>query len=373
MSEHARFSPSSFGRLMQCGGSHALAAYYPDESGPAAEEGTAAHWVAQQLLQHGEVVPVDAVSPNGVIVTQEMTEGAAMYADHVLSATGACPALRVEKRVDCSRLHPDCWGTPDSYAWTDANTLHVFDYKFGHGFVDEIENWQMIAYAAGLLADTVDDQSVVVHMHIIQPRCYHRRGPVRTWAVVASELRPYINRLIGQLADIEQGEAVCTPGGACRYCPARAGCEALQRIGQIGMDVAGQPVPLDLPFPDAAIEHRMLDEAIRLLTARRDGLAEQLESGLRRGARIPGYALETVAGREKWAGAPADVAAVGALYGVDLMRPAEPVTPNQARKLLPASATALVAPLTSRSNTQKLVAVDPRDARRIFGLTASAA
>src|SRR5205085_9695018 len=104
--------------------------------------------------------------------------------------------LHVEGLIEISILHDLNWGTPDAWVYSPRSlTLDVFDFKFGHGFVSEFENWQLIGYAAGFLEslgiDGHADQALRVNLHVVQPRAYHRAGPVRTWSVLASDLRPY--------------------------------------------------------------------------------------------------------------------------------------------------------------------------------------
>jgi len=356
MAEHARFSPSSFHRLMRCGGSHELAARYPDDDSPASREGTAAHWVAQRLLQDGEVIQVDTSAPNGETVTMEMVEGAQVYADHVRSIT-THPI--VEQPVSCSSVHADCWGTPDARA-TAGDDLHLWDYKFGHLYVDEFENWQLLAY----VSDLVEAVSGQIHMHIVQPRAYGTKA-VRTWTIDRAGIGLYVERLRQRIVAIDRGELGCTVSEQCHYCPARRGCRALETFAQIAMDFAGQRVALDLPPSAAAIELRMIEALTARMQDRADGLREQLTAELKRGERVPGYELAPSYGREGWSVDHAQVVALGEAFGVDLAAPVKAISPAQARKVFPVIP--MLDAMTGRSSSLKLQQTDTKNIRRVFG------
>jgi len=359
---HARFTPSSLGILMACAGSHELGRHYPDdEDSPAAREGTAAHEVAAALVATGELMPIGTLAANGVEITQEMAEGGHLYAEHVRSVLPR-GVICVEQRVECFNLHPECWGTPDTYLFDGAD-LHVFDYKFGHGFVDEFENWQLLAYATGIWnGAAIRDK---LHLHIVQPRNFSRRGPVRTWTLTAQQLDGYASRISARLRDVAEGgaEIGCVTGQHCHYCPARRGCEALTRAGQLACVTTGEAIPLDLTPEQLGVELAYLQRAAELLKYRIGGLEEQAEALLRVGARVPGYHLVSAPGRERWT-APDQVAALGQLWGVDLMKPAEPITPAQARKKLPDPA--MVDTLATRTAALVLQQDSEKETRRIF-------
>lgn len=362
MTAHAPFAPSSLARLMACAGSYELVRAYPEEEeGQAAKEGTAAHWVAERLLTDGELVPVGTIAPNGIEVTGEMAEGAELYVRTVRDAMGAhIGGIRVEQRID-TKLHPDCWGTPDAWG-AGPSAIHLFDYKFGHRYVDEFENWQLIAYAWGATYDLV--ATVPLELTVVQPRCYDRRGPVRTWRLTVGELREYAARAADRLAAISDGQLRdCTTGSHCYECPARRGCQALQQAGYLACDIVGQPEPLDLP-PDAlGVELAYLQRAAELLKQRIEGLEEQATATLQKGTPVPGWHLERTPGRERWK-AGAQVAELGQLYGVELTR-TEPITPTQARKKLPDAS--LLDPMTERPTVTTLEQDDMRQVARIFG------
>lgn len=369
--QHALLAPSSMGTTMHCPGSVQLARLYPEDSdAQAAREGAASHWAGSELLE-GREVDIGQVAPNNVTLDLDMIEGAETYRDAVreLVPIGG----QVEQRVDIRWIHPFMWGTPDFWHYDPVQrTLHVFDYKYGHRFVDIFENWQMIAYTAGILQtiDT-DDREITVRMTIVQPRNFHRDGPVRTWVIRAVDLRPYFNRLAGgaEAAVWHTGEfnpsAVCVVNPGCRDCTGRRACPTLQRAAMADVDLAEAPVPFDLPPAAVGAELRMINHAISKLEARASGLEEQAKAAMMSGTDVPWFRLERSQSREKWLRPITEVLALGSILGVDLAKRADAITPTQARKLgLSEELTATYAGRTS--GEMKLVPDDGRQARKVF-------
>jgi hypothetical protein len=201
---HAPAAPSSLFRTVLCAASLQACARHPEGEHEAALEGTAAHWVNEQVIK-GTPPTLGTQAPNGIATTREMLEGAAVVIDAFEKAFGARwrELIVVERTVRIPRIHAtQCWGTPDYYAWvrsTDGRLwLFVFDYKFGHEVVEVFENEQITAYTVGLIDEAqASDLDVTVVMTVIQPRAYHRKGPVRSWTVQAAMLRAQVNIIAG--------------------------------------------------------------------------------------------------------------------------------------------------------------------------------
>lgn len=340
MIAHAFLAPSSAFRWVRCALSASLEAAYPEtEASPSSLEGSAGHWAVERLLR-GTPVAVDTQAPNGVAVTQEMLEAAELVQEDIVATLGPdwAKLLVIEQPVQIPRIHPTHnWGTPDYHAGTRmANgriCLHVWDFKFGHGVVEAFENWQMIDYAAGLLGQMdVNDQETVVEIIVIQPRAFHREGPVRRWRVAASDLRPYFNILENQagLALMPNPPAVPTPEG-CANCTGRGHCEALMRAGGYAADKGGQYGALDLSPHALGLEARNLKRAQALLNARITGLDAQIEASIRRGVLVPFWTMESVPGRLEWKKPAAEIFALGDMLGIKLQKAPDPITPTQAK------------------------------------------
>jgi hypothetical protein len=377
MTVHSIIPPSSSARRAQCSGSTVLEARYPEtEQDPEAAAGDAAHWGAAEMLS-GRLIDVGQIAPNGLVLTPEMVEGADLYYDDVvrtLAPFGLTPvAGAIEQRVAIPRIHPESFGTPDYRVWAPGLHLFVYDYKFGHRFVDVFENMQLVEYAAGILAEPLqrglDDRDITITFKIVQPRSYHRDGPIRSWTCKASDLRALINIASNAAHEALGPEPRQRVGPECRDCRARHACVTLQRAAMRELDEAGRHQPLDLPPAALGLELALLREGIKRLEARASGLEEQAMSVIRGGATIPGWAIEQGAGRQRWAKPAPEVLAIGTLYGLNLAKPVEPITPLQAVKAgLPKEMLTALAETPRGSAT--LVRDDGSKARSIFGRTA---
>jgi hypothetical protein len=328
----------------------------------ASREGTAAHEVAARLAEHGELMPVGSLTSNGVAVTEEMIEGAELWAD-TLAPYLPGSIGDFEKQIECMYVHRDCYGTPD-YAYGPLDgILYVSDYKFGHRYVSPFENWQLIAYAIGRMQSYLPTVRVV--LQIVQPRSYHRDGPVRTWEITGHELRDYAGILHAKCVEAESEMAQCITGSQCYECPARTSCEAALHMEQSALYLSGSTISLDASVEAKAIRLRQIRRAADHLKQMESGISESLTDAIRRGISVPGFTLKAGSGREGWTRSVEEVIALGACMGVELGKPAV-ITPNQARKAgIPAD---VVAGYSERSaGSVALVEDDGSVARRVFG------
>lgn len=339
---------------------------YPEaEETPEQREGTAAHWAVEQVLR-GHAVDVGVIAPNGWVLDQDMCDGAELMRQSIPERVR--PLCRIEQRVSMARaVHPDCWGTPDVQAYDPSSRrVHVVDYKYGHGYVEVIDNWQLVAYAAGVLdAYGLHDLDVTLELSVVQPRCWHKTGHVRRWTVPASSLRGPWNRLMMAAETAVGDDPPLNPGEHCRNCKARHACPALHKDVTRIHDLTERAVPLEMPDNALAFEVRDLRRLADLLQARLTGLEADAEARLRGGKRLPGLALESGSSALAWTAPAATVINLGRIYGLDLAKPPAPITPTQARKAgLPE---AVIAGAAKREATAaKLVLSDPMEMRRLF-------
>lgn len=338
---HAYLAPSSAGIWGPggCPGQPRMASAFPEDGSTAeAREGEAAHWLLEENVR-GRTHPIGAAAPNGVLVTDEMIEGVAQMVGDIYALRVMVPDLRwcLEASLQMPQVHPTLnWGRTDFGAVDAATrTIHVWDFKFGHGYVDAFENWQALDYGQGI-ANYFDidlqDPGWSVEMRIYQPRSFHAEGPVKIWRIRAAKFQEYIRRLSEAAHIAAEPDAPLSTGKHCEYCSARHACPALRRVGGLAVDISLQGVPAELNAEDAGLALRMVRTARERLEDLETGLEAQIMAQLRGGAANTGFEIYQGQGREKWSQPVADVVAMGAVFGHDLSKPAEAITPAQARK-----------------------------------------
>lgn len=303
---------------------------YPEPETEKGKEGTAAHWVLEQELK-GTGPAVGTLAPNGVMVTDEMIEGASDFMEWVGDEPG-----HIEEKIPIRRIHPQCFGTSDFWRYSkQTNILDVVDYKFGHKYVEVVKNPQLISYAIGVLDLVTVPDDVVIRLTVAQPWGFKGK-PIRSWETnletIISYINPYNQAAVNAYKDSPHG----TPGSACEYCPGRLTkpdgnprCSALQeKAGEIANDPA-LVVIQNIPLSEMGQELSYFEKIKEIIDARVSGLQKSVILHLEQGERIPGYALERGRGKTKWSKPIEDVISMGKLLGVDLARPGI-CTPKQA-------------------------------------------
>lgn len=335
--QHAVIAPSSLDRTVHCNGWIKQASLLPPEApDEKTMEGDAAHWVALVGAMDPATLPSleGLKAPNDVVITDEMIEGAYIYVEALEGLPG-----KMEERIEIKRIHEtDCWGTPDRFTWTpNTRTLRVFDYKFGFEYVEVFENWQLVAYAIGIL-DTLelDDTETILELVIVQPRLPHRDGPVRMWSVSAGKLRSMLNDA-HYAAHKALGPDPTTESGAwCLHCPARVNCITLQKTTSSIMAFAGAAEPMLINPSDIGRELRLIQAARQRLKARQTGLEAQAEALLRAGRSVPFFRMEPGISRLKWFEnvSPAEIEELVKTLspGKTALKPPALITPTQAIK-----------------------------------------
>lgn len=341
MTGHAFLAPSAAGRWGP-GGCHAspgMEVHYPDVDREDALEGTTAH-VAMAAALMGTPADVGAVVPaTGLPVTAEMVELAAEFARDVRDTLNACgpgAAIFVEERLPAG-FNPHNWGTPDVYVIDWANKrVHVWDYKFGHRYVDAYMNWQLVNYLIlALLKHGVGPAQWpqwFFTLNVYQPRNYHPGGPFREWHFPGDKLAGLFSALAAAAEASVAPNAPLKTGEHCRDCRARAGCPALQRAAMSAVDLSLEPHRVDLTPEALGLELVILKEAEKRLKARVTGLEEQALETIRRRIDVPHWTADYSYGRTRWTQTPEEIFIMGDLLGVNLRKPPEPVTPRQAQK-----------------------------------------
>lgn len=214
MSDHALYSPSAATRWLTCPGSVSLSGTEVQGSSPAAEEGTAAHWLfenyrSRQYASH---------APNGVELTEQLKTTVKSSLD-VMNSHVSGSEFRELKMPTWKTLNlpePIIWGTADVVALADDRAWLV-DFKYGRYAVSPENNAQLLTYAVGLL-DLVGDAYEDFSLAILQPRATHHW---RQWDIKLQDIKEWADKLRNYFATPSDK---IVPGGHCFFCPAKHNC-----------------------------------------------------------------------------------------------------------------------------------------------------
>ena len=307
-------------------------------------EGRAFHEIAEHMLNAYRpdnnlvcrIQTVGTMSKDNIIITDEIFDAAEDFAkDVITTCTGNLSKMVVEQRVELSHLFPGTYGFADVWLYDEPNNhLIIWEGKYGHGIVEVFENYQLLSYVSGIVEKLgINDTSLRVTMRIVQPRGFHRDGPIREWSNTLGNLQMYFNTLQTAFNNAYV-DPKCNAGTWCKTCDGRYGCETLQRTAMDAIDYSGDVFNGSLSGDSLALELRILQRASDAIKNRLTGLEAQAISELRAGEQLPGYQILQGTGRKRWK-RDIDVEQVimmGDLMGEDLRKPRELLTPTQILK-----------------------------------------
>lgn len=333
---HALVAPSGLHLTMACAASLLLQMMAP-EPPPSEEtlEGDAWHWHASQWAQ-GNKLDIGTVFRSGGqewTVDIDMVTGSKIWAYHTCNHSTA----RFEDSVSMPQIHEQCHGTPD---WWQSRTgeitpvkLVVKDYKSGHRIVDAFENWQLISYLIGVCHRlNIWSPDTQVELGIVQPKRYGHTYDV--WNTTLGEiLAVYLPRIIARVQEALAANAVATVGAHCIDCKARHLCKTLQAGAQHIVEFTGIAEALELSHEALGVEARILQDALKVLKARYEGLETQIDALMRGGTHIPYWILNDGRSLLKWNEGVSveDIRLLGQSSDVNTIHPAKPITPTQAK------------------------------------------
>ena len=315
MTQHSKiFSPSAAYRRLACPGSAQMEAGLPYTSSSYAEEGSAAHALAERCLQTDKnaasykgrvlarvkdgfsMLQAGTKRTDGWEITAEMVEAVQVYLDHVRGHKPDGGTRLIEQRL---QITEDCFGTADHIYAVPFGPLYVDDYKHGVGVAVSPEmNPQAMIYALGAVYASPFDHSVV-RIAIIQPRA--REGePIKSWECPVADLYAWRDSvLLPGIERCKQPDAPLAAGDHCKFCKAKGQCPELQREV---FDV----VPMAAPaLPDPKL---LTNEQLASILAKKDmaesWLKEIGELALRKleaGEVVPGFKIVEGRSSRDWA------------------------------------------------------------------------
>ena len=227
-------SASGASRWLICTPSARLEEQFEETESAFADEGTLAHTLCELMLRYRLKWISSKVFHMGLLEVQAeelydqtMMDWANTYADYVMDKyRSASKGARIylEQKLILEEYVPEGYGTVD-VAIVGDDLMEVIDFKYGKGvYVEAKENRQMMLYAIGAyrefdyLYDIKD-----VRMTIYQPRIDNISSydmPIKDLMLWANEtLRPTARTAF-------QGLGEYIPGDHCRFCRARAVCQA---------------------------------------------------------------------------------------------------------------------------------------------------
>ncbi|WP_311586850.1 DUF2800 domain-containing protein [Varibaculum cambriense] len=227
-SDHALLSASGAHRWLNCTPSARLESDEPESTSAAAEQGTAAHALAEHKLRRA--LKQRSKRPVSAWIDDEMetlTDDYVAYVqEHISIAQETCgdPQVLIEQRLDFSHIVPGGFGTGDCVIIAEP-TLQIIDLKYGQGVLVEAErNPQLMLYALGALhafGSLYDIETVSVTIY--QPR----RGNVDTWEISVAELEHWAETEVKPKAELAAaGEGEFCPGSWCQFCRIAPTCRA---------------------------------------------------------------------------------------------------------------------------------------------------
>lgn len=352
--EHSAYGGSAASRFMSCPGSVALLATLPRRSSSAADQGTAAHAVAELCLREGER---DAkaylgqwfpLEPSGKTTrfeaTREMCAAVNIYLDAVYEELDAAKdaELYIEQKfqLDIRTAAPgEVYGSSDCIIYTPSrNRAVIFDYKHGYLDVEVTDSKQLKFYASGAVLSHPDWAVSEVELVIVQPlaKSVKEQGgeAVRRWNMNAMDLIEFPGELEKAIGECKKPDAPCVAGPWCKssFCEARPTCETYHAYvtGDALADYKDLSIvtPSMLPDPSTLDVEKLVKIAAgaSALSSFASQCATYLEDLARDGTKIPGMKLVDKIGHRKIVVPAEDIVAhMTLVYGLD---PAELMPPE---------------------------------------------
>lgn len=340
MATHSPVAPSSaavWGSKKGCTGYVRMAAEHKTKGDhTAADEGGVAHDIGANILNRAFGLDYNQIlqpgeQQNGILVTDEMYQGAMMYAEDVLQTRAKLGPLAircgVEKQMEILRIHPECYGTPDAWVYVPGtNTLYVWDFKFGRVFVEPYQNHQAVCYVAGLEMLLGLQKNCKVVIKIVQPRT---QDPIRAWYTTLGDLYPLIGEISYNAATAMSDRATLQTGPHCKYCEARHNCKPALLAGLQLFEIASDIATMEASPQSIGLQLEIIDRAFEQLKALQAGYSEQVKTLLSQGQTVPGWSIAPSQGRLNWSKPISDVIKLGQLMGYNIAKEAA-LTPTQA-------------------------------------------
>lgn len=215
--KHALLSASSSHRWLTCPPLARLEELFENKTSDAAEEGTLAHFIAENKLKQALGLEYESLNAPD----KEMDNYTDEYVTYVLEELEKLkqhtkdPLVHIEQRLDFSHYVPEGFGTGDCVLVADK-TIHIIDFKYGRGVeVSAVNNPQMKLYALGALRiyEAIYDIEEIA-MTIFQPRKYN----ISTDIISVEELVDWAENELKEKAELAfEGKGTVEYGPWCQF------------------------------------------------------------------------------------------------------------------------------------------------------------
>lgn len=309
---------------------------YPTEQGPDQLEGIEAHDYALHGVVKGEI-------------TADMQRGRDLVLEYLKDKEP-----HVERYLHAIDIDDTCKGMPDFWTYQpDKRICHMMEFKYGHRFVDEFLNWQMLCYASVAIRKCLVEKFVFT---VIQPRNYIAPH-VRSWECSPTFAAGLFLKLKEAALEARRPLPPVVVGSHCETCNGRHVCMALSNQAASATVAVNCSLPIEISLDAASRELEVLQRYQSIIKARVEGLEEMILTKLRCGEVSPRYAIGSGNSTLYWKKPMSDM-----LREYPQLRKDDIVTPKQSvdRKLFSAKE---MAELTERRvGAGKLIKLDPERA-----------
>lgn len=352
---HSPYGASGAHRWTACPGSVRAQAGVVGTTSSYAQEGTAMHSVAAACLTNGQ----DAIEwtgriVDGIEIDEDHATAVQLYLDTIRDDQDFSGGkLLVEQKFQLKEWSPDFYGTADCVRYLQRGpTLTVYDAKFGAGEIVEVQrpsgrpNIQLGFYALGAVYELrkllQPFGATRVELVVVQPRAWHRDGPVRRARFNLAQIEAIGDELLAAQQICIRPDAPLVAGDHCKFCKRAGDCVELRRFSlaaaqlefsdDADMELTGRvPDPATMtPQQIAQVLYAadIFETWLTAVRARAHVMAEHQG--------IPGWKLVNKQGRRKWIDEDAAANKLIYDYGIDedQVYVTKIKSPAQAEKLL---------------------------------------
>jgi len=257
---HAKFSPSSSARWINCSASISLEENiesYEDSS--FASEGRLAHDLAFKIATDS------LTKEDEIFYTDEMIETARYYVNftNLLSLNSTVKFYEKKVFFGSSLNISDylAFGTADCIVLDKEDKhIHIVDFKYGLGQkISAFENSQLLLYAIGACRDFEKEMEISkISLHIVQSRAHHYDSYQLSYEELNKKWIPFFQEKVSSAIK----DPVFAPSSeACQFCKAKPICPSLHDRASHLQNIVKQQKFKDIKSVSEDQLEKILDDA----------------------------------------------------------------------------------------------------------------